>query len=182
MPATFGDFIFAARADLDAAAVDADDATEDDVLPAMGELRRLVTVMARCADDLVPYGDVGMVVSQPDLDVWARAAVNVRDALRLAAAALQPPAPPRAGQAGGLAGPLERHLAGVTASLAAGRDLLQTHYGSVGGEIVCRSDWSDVITSSAAASALLEELAAGRAGWRRSRPGCRWRAPGLLCR
>ena len=52
---------------------------------------------------------------------------------------------------GAAAGPPGRWSAtsrGATASLIAGRDLLQTHFATTsGGETVYRSDWSDVITS-----------------------------------
>ena len=77
MAATFGDFIRAGRAELDAAA-NAPEPTAEKVPAAAQELHRLVAAMSRCAEDLVPYGDIDAVVRRPDLDSWMRAAMSAR--------------------------------------------------------------------------------------------------------
>ena len=92
MAATSGDFLRAGRADVDAVALSAGEATAGDVLTAVPALHRLVTAMWRCAGSLVPHGDVDAVVARPGLGMWLRVAIDATDALRLAAGSLQPPA------------------------------------------------------------------------------------------
>ena len=163
MAATFGDFIRAGRAELDAAA-NAPEPAAEKVPAAAQELHRLVAAMSRCAEDLVPYGDIDAVVRRPDLDSWMRAAVDVHEALRLATGNLRPTSGHGTRHIDDLPETLTRHLAAATTSLTIGRDLLYTHFStSAWGELQRRSDWSDVITSEPVTSALLEELA----GWAR---------------
>lgn len=164
MPAaTFGDLIRAGRADLDAAAALAADEAAATGSTIAG-LYRLVTVMSRCAGDLVPYGDAEIVANRPPPGPWVRAAAEARNALGMAAGALHGAAAQTAGAAldaaspaaGGLAG----HLAGAALSLAAARDLLHTHVGTGAyGQRLPRSDWAAVVTSAPVAGALLDELA-----------------------
>ena len=158
MAATFGDFLRAGRAGLDAAETASLSQPSVQVAAAAGQLHRLITTMTRCAGDLVPGHGVSTAASRSDLDPWTLAVIDTRDAFRLAAAELRPPGPGAAGDAG-LADPTARRLAGAASSLAAGRDLLQTHFSTDPGSApVQRSDWSAVITSAEVSAALADEL------------------------
>src|SRR5216683_2262281 len=165
--ATFGELLHSASGHLDAAARFSDASlTAGSVIAATGQACRVVAVMSHYLDDAVPRSEYGRAV-RSGMQPWMRAAVDTRGALRMAAENLSQ----GTGGVGGLrrpgataADPLAAHLAGAAASLAAGRDLLDTHF--VTGADRTRSahsDWSAVVTSAPVARALLGEIG----GWSR---------------
>ena len=159
MAATFGGFLRVGRADLDAASAASLGQASVYVAAAAGQLHRLIATMARCAGDLVPDRGVYTAASRSDLDPWTRAVIDARDAFRFAAAELRSPGSDDAAADAGLADPTARRLGAAAASLAAGRDLLQTHFTTgAGGVRVQRSDWSAVITSVEVTGAVADEL------------------------
>jgi hypothetical protein len=116
-------------------------------------LYRLITALARYTADLTTsFGNLPHPVLQ-DLSASGRAAYQVHDALSGAAALARFPA------VGRPANELARRLDSATASLAAGRDLLQTHFGSdPHGRRRNLSSWARVISSRPVAWALLDEV------------------------
>jgi hypothetical protein len=123
----------------------------------IAELDRLVARLGRYLDDLALPADF---TPASTADPAIRAALNARIALHQASASLQPAAiAAREGPADD-AHPAVRHLSSANGYLAAGRDLLQTHFttGPTGGR-VGTSPWAAVITSPPVTSALLAEFA-----------------------
>ena len=128
------------------------------VAAAVRPVRRMALTLAHYLDDLAAYDEVEAVTSS-GLATWVRAAVDAREALRLAASSLRPyaaPGPAEATADGGIAA-----LLGTAAvSLAAGRDLLRTHlFTGADGTPLDRSDWAAVVTSAPVTMALLNEIA-----------------------
>jgi hypothetical protein len=125
-------------------------------------LRRLVTVMSLCLEDLAPC-DVIEAAGRTDLHVWERTVIDAGVAMRIAAECLQRsaaclspdesldgPAPSRA-----------RHLADAAMELAAGRDLLNTHLVlDTDGLVQEWSEWAAVVASLPVTRALADEIAA----------------------
>jgi hypothetical protein len=162
MAATFGELLRAGRRELDAAASLIPAERGPRVMAAERQLYRLVAAMARCADDLAPDRDVYVSADLAGRDNWTRAAVDARAALRSAAADLRPAVKDDPGTPADDQGHASGRLFGAAMSLAAGRDLLHTHFTTdPQGVRAHRSDWSAVVTSAAVTAALLEELG----GW-----------------
>ena len=156
--AHFGDFADAVSAHLEAAAVFPDDGLADEpAAAAAGSASRLAATLSHYLADIAPYDEVEVLTSER-IGGWAQAAVDAREALQVATASLQPadadPSPLDAGPAGRLSG----HLGAAAMSLAAGRDLLRTHF-STGADGPGSSEWSSVLTSAPVTRALLDELA-----------------------
>ena len=122
---------------------------------AAGEACRRIETLGRYLGDLVPYDEVEALASD-EVGAWDQALVDAREALRMAAASLDPARvageQPAAGRCSVAAG-----LAAAAGSLAAGRDLLGTHFpaGQAGPAL---SEWSAVIGSVPVTRALLEEV------------------------
>ena len=163
--ATFGELLHSANAHIDAAARFPDvSLTAGSVTAATRQACRVVTAMSHYLDDAVPRSEYGRAV-RSGMEPWMRAAVDTRGALKMAAENLSR----GAGDAGGLRGPcataadpLAAHLAGAAGALAAGRDLLDTHFViSADRTRSAHSDWSAVVASAPVARALLGEIA----GW-----------------
>jgi hypothetical protein len=155
-PAVFGDFLDAAREHLEAALV-----IDGEVpLPATArDLRRLVEIMSHYAEDLAPC-DVIEAGSRDDLSPWERAIIDVGEALGMADGHLAR----AAAEIGDLAGTTipagASHLSAAAASLAAGRDLLHTHFGiDPVGLTLELTEWAPVVTSMPVTRALATEIA-----------------------
>jgi len=162
--AVFGELVGQVRAHLEAAAGLPDTALRgESAVGGAWIAGRMAHTLSRYVADIAPYGAAEAVINR-HLDEPVRAAVDAREALRMAAMSL------RAGL-GGLRNPdsdvpfpLPAHLSAATVALAAGRDLLQTHVTSdPAGRRSPRSDWSLVITSAPVTGAILAEVA----GWSR---------------
>jgi hypothetical protein len=122
------------------------------------QLDRLIATLARYLADL-PLPDALDPARQPRRDAESRAA-PARLALDRAAQSLRPARAGRADTAAGDAYPVVGHLAAAAGYLAAGRDLLHTHFADgPAGPATPTSYWAPVITSAPVSAALLSELA-----------------------
>jgi len=123
------------------------------------ELDRLVPTLARYLTDVAPPDKLD-ADSVDRLNPEMRAAVEARIALRRAAHSLRQGAAAIEDRDTDCSHPAVRHLSAAADHLAAGRDLLQTHFteGPFGG-YEGNSYWAPVITSGPATSTLLSDLA-----------------------
>ncbi len=166
--ATFGDFMRAAGRHLErpagpAAAVAKrrlPAARAKEIAEASDALLRVITVMTRYTADIgAAFAEVE-AHNRHRLNPWARACAEAHDALGNAPAFLRPEGagrheshrmPP--------ASTLAHRLDAVAESLAAGRDLLHTHFApGPGAARLDHSDWPPVITSVPVTRALLAEI------------------------
>lgn len=154
----FGDFLRPAGEHISAAVSGADDLHDDAERAAIRELGRASATLARYFADLIPPEESGPARST--LTVEGRALLEARAAMRRAASNL--------GAAAALAQdaslneehPVVRHLRMAADHLAAGRDMLQTHFTTgPSGARPGNSYWAPVITSAPVTTALLAELA-----------------------
>jgi len=159
--ATFGEVLDRARGHLDACAAVQDSALRgQSVAGAARLIGRAALTLSRYLGDSAPYG-VAEAITSGGVDPQARAAVDAREALQLAAACLGAEGPDSGDVGEGAADAMTARLAAAGTALAAGRDLLRTHFTrGADGEVLPRSDWSAVITSAAVTAAVLAE--AGR--------------------
>ena len=158
LTAVLGDFLRPAGAHITAAAGFGGDIPVPAKRGVIAELDRLIATMARYLDDVALPADF-TPASKVSHD--ARTALDARLALRRAASSLRPAAAAVSDAGADNAHPAVSHLLSANGYLAAGRDLLQTHFtrGPAGGP-VRNSAWATVITSPPAIAALLAELAA----------------------
>lgn len=156
---TFGDLLDPARGDLVCAAGFPDDVLRgESALAAAAAARRLALTLARYLADIAPYAMAEAVMNY-SLRPQIRAAVDGREALRMAAGAFRAAAGTDV-PAGVPPDPVVAHLASARVPLAAGRDLLRTHFATgPDGILADRSDWSAVITSGPVTRALAAEVA-----------------------
>ena len=123
------------------------------------ELGRLAGTLARYVGDLVLPDEFDPALSEP-LIPEVQAAADARLALRWAAGSLRPDAITTEGASTGDGHPVVSHLSAAADLLAAGRDLLQTHFASdPSGARIRNSYWAPVITSWPVTAALLADLA-----------------------
>jgi hypothetical protein len=153
----FGDFVDLAEAHLAAASTLT---YREPGIPAgvEAELGRFITRLARYLDDHTPvYAARGIGLA--GVPAWDRAILDAHAALHWAATSLAPghnPATPPGNQP---AEDLASHLATSGAALAAGRDLLHTHFTlDPAGTRTASSYWAPAITSGPVTAALLSEL------------------------
>ncbi len=158
--ATFGDLLGPARGHLARAGGFPDYVLRgESAFAAAAVSRRLALTLSRYLADIAPYG-MAEAVLNPGLRPRMRAAVDGREALRMAAAAFGRATAGAAGPGSGSPDPMVVSLAAAADSLAAGRDLLRTHFAaSPDGEQVQRSDWSAVICSGTVTRAMAAEVA-----------------------
>ncbi len=156
--AVFGDFLAAAREHLEATVA----ARENEVTwpsAIAQELSRLVAVMSRYCDDLAPCDQVE-ASGRDDLHPWERAAIDAGAALRIAAGCLRRAAvEPVGGRVSETVPRRARHLEAAATELAAGRDLLHTHFAiDPDGLTLGRSEWASAVTSMPVTRALANEV------------------------
>jgi hypothetical protein len=158
MTAVLGDFLRPARAHITAAARSGGNLSLPARRAVITELDRLVTTMTRYLDDLVLPDDF-TPASTADAEV--RAALDGRRALRRAAASLHPAAAAVREAGADDTHPAAGYLSSANSYLAAGRDLLQTHFTTgTTGHPEGSTWWAPVITSPPVTAALLAELRA----------------------
>ena len=122
------------------------------------ELGRLVATLARYLGDLVLPDEFDPALNDP-LIPEVQAAADARLALRWAVESLRPDAITAQDGSAGDNHLVVRHLSDAADLLAAGRDLLQTHFASdPAGERIRNSYWAPVITSWPVTAALLADL------------------------
>jgi hypothetical protein len=159
MNPVLGEFLDQARQHLTAALSQKEEPPGPWAPAAIGELNRITTTMTRYLTDSTATGRPGAGDGRP-LPATVRATAGIDHALRHAATTLGPVAQDlQAGEAE----PGHRvvgELSAAAASLAAGADLLQTHFTtSPGGPREPDSGWALVITSRPVAAALASEMA-----------------------
>ena len=154
MTATFGDFLQPAGQHIAAAVAFRGDLPDDVWCVAVRELGRLVFALAGCFDDLPLPHDLDPAAHRPpSLDTQAVAGARI--ALRRAARSLRHRTTTTED-----AHPVVRHLSAAADHLAAGRDLLQTHFATApSGARTGTSYWAPAITSRPMTAALLGEIA-----------------------
>jgi hypothetical protein len=166
MTPVLGDFLRPARAHITVAARSGGELPVPAKRSVSAELDRLVATIARYLDDLALPDDFSPA-SNTDHDV--RAALDARIAVGRAASSLRQAAAAVQDATADEAHPAVRHLSSANGYLAAGRDLLQTHFTTgPAGAPIGNSHWAAVIISRPVTSALLGELAACSrqlAGW-----------------
>jgi hypothetical protein len=159
MTPAFGEFLHPAAGHITAAVCDPGDLPADARDAAVGELGRLITILARYLADL-PMPDEFDPALHRALKPEAQAAGEARQALQWAAASLPPkPGPPQSIPPG--AGhPVVQHLSAAADLLAAGRDLLHTHFTAdqPPRAQAANSYWAPVITSWPITSAMVSEV------------------------
>jgi len=162
--ATFGELVGQARAHLAAAAGLPDTALRgESAIEGARVAGRMARTLSRYLADIAPYGMAEAVINR-HLDESMRAAVDAREALRMAAMSLRAGMGDLGSPEGEAPGPLPVHLSAAAVALSAARDLLQTHFTSdPAGWRSPRSDFSAVITSVPVGRAILVEVA----GWSR---------------
>jgi hypothetical protein len=151
---TFGDILRASRADLERALAQPGEPAAN-TQPTAQAPYRIATTMSHYAADLTPYQEGELPAENlAHLDPWMRAAVRARDALLLAAESLRPQAghldhvAPGGEPATDTGDLLAHHLSGAAAALAAGRDLLRSHFStSPRGTRLEHSGWAPVVAS-----------------------------------
>ena len=145
------------------------------------QLDRLVATMTHYLTDL-PLPDDLDPARKPQRDTGSRATPS-RLALDRAARSLHPAAAGAAEAGDGDTHPVVRHLATAADYLAAGRDLLQTHFtDGPAGLPTPTSYWAPVIASAPVTDALLSELAGymqNLAAWIAKMPTTRRVSPGV---
>ena len=158
MTATFGDFLRPAGQHITAAVSFPGEVPGNARGAAIGQLTRLIGTLARYSADL-PLPDEFDPASRP-LSSPARAALDMRLALRRAAHSLRYVARGLEELPGDRSHPVVTHLSAAAGHLAAGSDLLQTHF-TIGpsGDRAYRSCWAPAIASEPVTAALLAELA-----------------------
>jgi hypothetical protein len=159
MTAVFGDFLGRAS-DHVTAAVSIPDELPDDVLAGIiGELSRLTSTLTGYLGDMLPPAEFAPATAARGLAPDMRAVLNTRIAMRRAAQSLRPGrAAIRSISVDGTH-PVIWHLSNAATHLAAGRDLLQTHFASSpSGVRDGTSSWAAALTSGPVTSALLARI------------------------
>jgi hypothetical protein len=158
MTPVLGEFLRPAQAHITAAARFGGELPITAKRGVIAELARIVITIARYLDDLALPTDFSSA-SNTDHDV--RAALDARLAARRAASSLRQAATAVQDAAADNTHPAVGHLSSANGYLAAGRDLLQTHFTTgPAGAPVGSTRWATVINSRPVTSALLAELAA----------------------
>jgi len=152
----FGDFLGPASKHIAAAVSSRGELPFDAQCGVVGQLDRLVTTLARYLGDL---HDEPTLAPRPERNAGTRNAA-ARLALGRAGQSLHQAAAGVASADAGQAHPVVGHLSAAADYLAAGRDLLQTHFFvDPAGARTGASYWTPVITSGPVTAALLGELA-----------------------
>jgi hypothetical protein len=157
--AVFGDFLDAARSHLATADRLRTVSGDVDIQEVSRSLLRLVVLIRQYVEDVTAgWGPERPRGRRRVLTGWTRAGVETREAIGNAAAFLNEPTArrrrPRAARSD-----LAWHLDAASASLTAGRDLLQTHLAiDPRGERQLPSEWGLVVTSPPVARAVLSEM------------------------
>jgi hypothetical protein len=157
---TLGDLLDRARSHLDAAiGLAGTPQRSESVITATRLTGDLVLGLSRYLDDTVPYS-VDEAITRNDLERVARAAVDLREAMKMAAESLRGGDREHDVLASEQRDPLVAHIAAAAALLTVGRDLLGTHFSTDPDGWPQRRDWAEVITSAPVTRALMAEAGA----------------------
>jgi hypothetical protein len=170
MAPVFGDFLAQAQDHVSAAVSSQEELPDEARNGVIRELDRLITTLARYLGDMTPAGEFPPGLPGQDPTGGTRAALDARIALRRSAQVLHGAAGPLSDRGAGDAHPAAWHLGQAAVQLAAGCDLLHTHFSNDPSTAVQirTSTWAKVIHSAPVADALLGEiggLAAKLAPW-----------------
>ena len=169
MTLLFGDFLDQARGHVAAAVAIRDELPDEARSGVIRELDRAVTTLARYLGDLPLPGEFGRDPAPDGPSGAMRAALDARIAVRRSAQGLHAAAAAAREIRPDETHPAAWHLARAASQLAAGRDLLHTHFCShTSGARTRSSSWATVIGSPPVTDALLSEigsLAAQLAPW-----------------
>jgi len=157
--ATFGSLLGPVHARLEAVAGFDHAPGAEAVIAATQMAGRAAATLTRYLADIAPYG-MAEAITSPALDSWSRAVVDAREALRLAEARLRSGVPEQGMAELGAADPLVGWLGETAGLLAAGRDLLHSHFGTDTQDgWTERSDWAVVVNSVPVTRALVATVA-----------------------
>jgi cell wall assembly regulator SMI1 len=153
----FGDFLGQASDHISAAVSDLPVLADDAQAGVTRELGGLVAVLISHLSDMIPTAEFGHPT--PKLTPELRAVLDTRIALRYAAQSLRPPVTADQGISAGDTHPASWHLSSAAAYLAAGRDLLHTHFASSPDGIWSHtSPWAAALKSCPVNTALLAHI------------------------
>jgi hypothetical protein len=156
MAPVFGDFLDAASGHVAAAVSVPGDPAGEAKCGTVRELDRVVTTLARYLGDLPLPDDFSPGTTD---EMYMRAALDARIAMRRAAQSLHTGAQALRDIPADGSHPVVWHLSAAASHLAAGRDLLQTHFASRGeGSRGPASAWARAMTSRPVTNALLTEI------------------------
>jgi hypothetical protein len=158
-PVTLGDLLTRGRGHLDAAiGLAGTPQRSESVVIAARLAGQLTFGLSRYLDDIAPYS-VDEAIARDDLERDARATVDAREAMKMAAEGLHDRDAERDVFMGAPPDSLVAHLAAAATLLTAGRDLLRTHFSTDPDGWPQRRDWAEVISSAPVTRALLAEVA-----------------------
>lgn len=160
---TLGDLLGRGRGHLDAVVGLAGNAQRSEsVVVAARLMGQLALGLSRYLDDIAPYS-VAEAITGTHLKRAARAAVDAREAMQIAAESLHAGDGEHDVSPAGAPDSLVGHLAAAAALLTASRDLLGTHFRTDPSGWPQRRGWAEVITSVPVTRAVLAEAG----GWSR---------------
>ncbi len=160
MTATFGDFLRPAGDHIAAAVSIHDELSAEATFGVIRQFGRLLSTLVHYLDDMPAPDEFEAAMAAESLSPQVQTVLDTRIALRRGAASLRYAMNTLADVAIDDSHPAVQHLSAAADFLAAGRDLLQTHFATgPGGTGEPRSCWAPVITSRSVTAALLGEIA-----------------------
>jgi hypothetical protein len=161
MTATFGDLLRPAGEHIAAAVSIHDELPAEATFGVIPQFGRLLCTLVHYLDDLPVPDEFEAAMAAEPLSPEAQTVLDTRIALRRGAQSLRYAVNTLADAVIDDSHPAVQHLSAAAGFLAAGRDLLQTHFATgPGGTRERRSYWAPVITSPPVTAALLGEIAA----------------------
>ena len=160
MTATFGDFLRQAGEHIAAAVSIRDELPAEATFGVIRQFGRLLSTLVRYLDDLPGPDEFEAAMAAQPLSPEAQTVLDARIALRRGAQSLRYAMNTLADAVIDDSHPAVQHLSAAAGFLAAGRDLLQTHFATrPGGTREHHSYWAPVITTRPVTAALLGEIA-----------------------
>jgi hypothetical protein len=160
MTATFGDFLLPAGEHIAAAVSIRDELPAEATFGVIRQFGCLLSTLVHYLDDLPVPDEFEAAMTAEPLSPEAQTVLDTRIALRRGAQNLRYAMNTLADAVIDDSHPAVQHLSAAAGFLAAGRDLLQTHFAtSPGGTRERRSYWAPAITSPPVTAALLGEIA-----------------------
>src|SRR6266516_1882902 len=160
MTATFGDFLRPAGDHIAAAVSIHDELSAEATFGVIRQFGSLLSTLVHYLDDMPAPDEFEAAMAAESLSPQVQTVLDTRIALRRGAASLRYAMNTLADVAIDDSHPAVQHLSAAADFLAAGRDLLQTHFATgPGGTGEPRSCWAPVITSRSVTAALLGEIA-----------------------
>jgi hypothetical protein len=160
MTPTFGDFLRPAGEHIAAAVSIRDDLSAEATFGVIRQFGRLLSTLVHYLDDWPVPDEFEAAMAAEPLSPEAQTVLDTRIALRRGAQSLRYAMSTLADAVIDDSHPAVQHLSAAADLLAAGRDLLQTHFATgAGGTREGRSYWAPAITSRPVTAALLGEIA-----------------------